>query len=154
MSTMNYEKKNCIVVGVSEGLSQVPHHRDIQGIERVLLLSARLLPGAPIHVAGHLVGKSLASHGGQHWEYAEAHKHEFDEVNIVWSETGELLYRIEIDGEVFEVRSPSAVFVPAGATHRAEAVSGQGSFFCILLKPNTSESTQTSTSPAVKEAAE
>ncbi len=130
------KKKEVVVRGVSEGLDKIPFHRGKKGIERILLLNTRLSPAAPLHIAGHLVGKDLIVSEEHTWNYTERHAHNFDEVNIVWSETGELIYRFEVEGEEHYVRSPSAVLIPAGLRHRAEAVEGQGSFFCILLDPN------------------
>lgn len=134
---MSRSEKPFIVVGVGENLGSIPHHRDVVGIERILLLSGKLLASSPIHVAGHLVTSAGTGASAEEWKYTEAHVHDCDEVNVVWSESGELVYRIELDGASHLVRSPSAVFVPAGTRHRAEAVSGRGSFFCILLSPHS-----------------
>jgi mannose-6-phosphate isomerase-like protein (cupin superfamily) len=133
----NKIENGVVILGVNEGLSKIPHHSHIEGIERILLLSAKLLPSAPLHIAGHLVGKDLGREDKHDWRYTEKHSHQFDEINIIWSETGKLTYHIEIGEKDYYVSSPSAVLISAGTPHRAEAIEGQGSFFCILLKPKS-----------------
>lgn len=117
--------------GVIEPLSKVPFHMDVIGITRRLLISPEDTPEAPLHIAVHEVRVDSANRGKCH--YAEDHKHNSDEVNIVWSERGKLQYRFVLDGKETIVESPAIIVIPAGITHHAEALSGEGTFTCILL---------------------
>lgn len=127
--------KAYVLAPAKESLSKVPFHHNFSEIERVLIMGAKLCPSAPIHIAVHKVSFSLKKKEALTWRYTEPHKHDFDEINVIWSETGLLEYRFEIDDQVQKVKSPAAVLIPAGVVHRAEAIKGQGSFFCILLNP-------------------
>ena len=122
-----------IIKGIAESLSAVAHHKSFAGIQRQLLLGESVLEDAPMNIAVHSVA-NLPEHGtGDIWRYTVAHKHDYDEINIIWSDTGKLLYLIELDNVAHEVESPATVVIPAGVMHRAEAISGMGSFFCIRL---------------------
>lgn len=121
-----------IIRGIPENLSTVPHHKNFPGITRYLLLGRKLFDAAPMQIAVHSV--SIANkHSGNGWRYAGPHKHDYDELNIIWSDVGTLIYRVELDGVEHVVESPSSVIIPAGVVHRAEAIDGVGSFFCIQL---------------------
>lgn len=125
--------KSRIVLPVEQELSKVPKHHDVDGLTRWLLLGNLIDPGSPVHVAIHFIGPDvgLATNNGFH--YADCDVHEYDEINILWSDDGSLRYRFELDGEVSEVAAPATVIIPAGVRHRAEAIGGTGFYLCIIL---------------------
>jgi 2-isopropylmalate synthase len=125
----------CIAKGVEEPLSSVPFHKDA-GIRRLLMLDKRMVPGAGVRVAVHHVKDLPARTPG----YCEPHRHDFEEINLILSDSGKLAYRIRLEDEVYVVESPSTVFIPRGVRHSAEAVSGEGMFVCILLSSDYSAS--------------
>lgn len=136
--TSNQMKKPTafVLAPKSDALSGVPKHSDIAGLTRFLFLGSSLDARSPLHIAVHVVTEEVtkATKAGRH--YAEADIHDFDEVNVVWGDgnIGTLVYRLEVDGVEQIVQSPATIVIPAGVVHRAEAISGRGLFFCILLK--------------------
>jgi hypothetical protein len=125
-------RRPIISQGEVERLSKIPFHKDVEGITRRLMLSPKLQSDAPLHIAVHQVRLNSEEIGSR--DYAAPHKHDFDEVNILWSEHGVLSYRFIFDGKESIVKSPASIVIPAGVIHQAEAVSGEGTFVCILLK--------------------
>src|ERR1039458_8016239 len=122
-----------IIRSVEEPLSKVPSHDDCAGIERILMMGPRLCESPPLHIAVHRICSRATSRGSSEWRYTRPHKHNVDEINLLWGDSGQLEYRFEINGVVRRVKSPATVLIPAGVVHRAEAVKGYGLFFCILL---------------------
>lgn len=66
--------------------------------------------------------------------YCDLHQHDFDEINLIISENDNLVYRIQLEDEVYLVQSPSTVFIPKGVRHSSEVVSGKGLFICITMQ--------------------
>lgn len=123
-----------VVVPLSQGLDTVPAHHNVQGLSRTLMLSSLLDARAMVHIAIHRVTRAVGEAVSAGHQYADLDVHPFEEINLIWSETGELTYRYELDGKVLRVTSPATVVIPAGVSHKAEAVSGEGLFICMLLK--------------------
>jgi 2-isopropylmalate synthase len=44
-----------------------------------------------------------------------------------------LKYEIQLGDEVYNVSSPSTVFIPKGIKHKAKFISGKGVFVCVIL---------------------
>ena len=118
--------------GVPESLREVAGHQPVDGITRFRLFRGLPWTGAIVHCAVHFVSEEYSP--GSEWRYTQPQAHEFDEVNILVSERGQLRFRYEVDGATEMVESPSTVFLPAGTTHRMEAAGGTGTFICIHLK--------------------
>ncbi|MBI5698131.1 MAG: 2-isopropylmalate synthase, partial [Thaumarchaeota archaeon] len=113
--------------GINEPLSCVPFHSKAP-IKRLSMSSKKLLPKTKTHIAVHFVntkGKSIP-------QYSTLHKHNFDEINLILSENGKLVYEIQLDDEIYKVSSPSTVFIPKNTKHRAKVLSGKGIFVCII----------------------
>lgn len=113
--------------GISESLSLVPFHSKAP-IKRLSMSGKRLLPQTKTHIAVHFVntrGKSIP-------EYSKIHKHNFDEINLILSENGKLVYEVQLEDEIYKVSSPSTVFIPKNTKHRAKVLSGKGIFVCII----------------------
>jgi len=104
---------------------------DLKGIERLSFLEKEHIPGKSFHVAAHII-KGRYVHQ-EDWHYAQLHKHECGEINILISTNPCLRYKMECDGKLEKVSSPSLIYTPAGIDHRSEPVSGTGIFICIYL---------------------
>ena len=69
-------------------------HEDLKGMERLSFLEKDHLPEKSFHVAAHIIdGKYVHQ---EDWHYAQLHKHEFDEVNILISTNSCLKYKMEL----------------------------------------------------------
>jgi mannose-6-phosphate isomerase-like protein (cupin superfamily) len=100
--------------------------------ERFLLMNEELLENAPFHIAVHII-KDLDTLPDP---YAKMHCHPgFDEIGLIIAPKDILEYEIILDGKENRIKSPAAVYIPAGTHHRARAVSGNGAYVCILLDP-------------------
>lgn len=100
--------------------------------ERFLLMNGELLENAPLHVAVHII-KDLDTPPDP---YVKKHCHpDFDEIGLIIAPKDVLEYEIILDGKENRIKSPAAVYIPAGTHHRARAVSGNGAYVCILLDP-------------------
>jgi quercetin dioxygenase-like cupin family protein len=44
-----------------------------------------------------------------------------------------LVYEIQLEDEVYKVRSPATIFIPKGIRHRADVISGKGMFVCFIM---------------------
>lgn len=123
--------KKFIKKGVNEPLEKVKFHKKAP-IKRLSMLDTNLIPESDTHIAVHFVspnGKAIS-------EYSELHKHDVDEVNLILSEHDKLKYEIQFEDEIYQVTSPSTIFIPKGIRHRAKVLSGSGIFVCIILSSN------------------
>ena len=101
-------------------------------LERFLLMNSVLMDNAPLHIAVHLI-KNIDTPPDP---YAQIHCHpECDEIGLIIAPKDELEYEIILDGKETRVKSPAAVYIPAGTYHRARALSGTGAYVCIILDP-------------------
>jgi hypothetical protein len=121
-----------VISGVPESLEFVAGHRAVDGIARFRLVDPAAATGAMLHCAMHVVTGRFVPRS--QWRYTQPQVHDFDEVNLLLSETGRLRFRYEVDGVTRVVESPCTVYLPAGATHRMEAVGGTGILICLHLK--------------------
>lgn len=115
-----YEKlifKNSIIP-----LSTIPFHTDIPCIERYFP------EGFPVHLAVHKV-----SDANEFQEYTKPHSHDIPEINIIIGEEACLVYSIQLGDEVFEVKSNSSIWIPAGLQHSANVIEGSGYYIAIRL---------------------
>jgi mannose-6-phosphate isomerase-like protein (cupin superfamily) len=112
-------------------LRMLPHHNEIPFVRKVFA-NADLFSGCKTHIAVHFVQDAEQ----QPNRYAEAHTHDVDEFNLVLGlgGDGDLVYRITLGSDTFEVESPHSIYIPKGTLHSAEAVRGSGLFVCIVLK--------------------
>jgi len=120
--------KKYITKGIPEPLSKVPFHKKAP-IKRLSMLGKQTMPESNIHAAVHIVDindKKIS-------KYSTLHKHDADEVNIILSQGGKLVYEIQLDDEIYKVTSPCTIFIPKGVKHRADVVSGSGFFVCLIL---------------------
>jgi quercetin dioxygenase-like cupin family protein len=120
-----YEK--FINQGISVPLDRVPFHKKAP-IKRLSMLDKSIIPESNTHIAVHFVDASKKIP-----PYSELHKHNFDEINLILSEGSKLTYNVQLEDETYKVTSPSSIFIPAGLSHSAQAISGKGLFVCIIL---------------------
>lgn len=100
--------------------------------QRFVLMNSKLMENAPFHIALHII-KDLESPPEP---YAKIHCHpSHDEIGLIIAPKEGLEYEIILNGEVKRVKSPASVYIPAGTSHRAKAISGNGAYVCILLDP-------------------
>jgi mannose-6-phosphate isomerase-like protein (cupin superfamily) len=101
-------------------------------IERFLLMNSMIMDNAPMHIAVHLI-KNIDTPPEP---YAQIHSHpDCDEIGLIIAPKDELEYEIVLNGKENRVKSPAAVYIPAGTYHRARALSGSGAYVCIILDP-------------------
>jgi mannose-6-phosphate isomerase-like protein (cupin superfamily) len=120
--------KKYIIKGVNEPLSKVPFHSKAP-IKRLAMLGLNKIPQANTHLAVHFVDAENKKID----EYSELHKHSADEINLIISENGKLVYEVQLDEEIYKVTSPATVYIPKGIRHRAKVISGKGVFVCLIL---------------------
>lgn len=100
--------------------------------QRFLLLNKKVLENTPFHIATHLI-TDLESPPEP---YAKIHCHpDHDEIGLIIAPKDMLQYEVILNGKVNYVTSPAAVYIPAGTSHRARALKGNGAYVCILLDP-------------------
>lgn len=117
--------------GIIEPISEIPFHTNAP-LKRFSMLSDKIIPDASTHVAVHIVDADK----NKMPEYTKIHKHDADEINLILSENDKLTYEIQLEDKVHTVTSPSSVFIPKGTSHKAKALSGKGTFVCIIMSNN------------------
>lgn len=121
---------------VSKGVAQPIHkllgHKHAEFIKRMLMMSADIVPEANCSISVH----SISGVPRNFAPYAGIHAHKCDEVYLVLGEKNKLKYNIILGNEVHIVKSPAAVFVPKRLPHKAEVISGKGTFVAILFSGN------------------
>ncbi|MFZ5562993.1 MAG: homocitrate synthase [Thermodesulfobacteriota bacterium] len=104
---------------------QMAHHEMSQWFERFVPA------GFPVEMAVHSVSVPREVSPGV---YVTPHAHaDQDEINIILSKSA-LSYSIVMDGREQKVDAPAAVWIPAGCSHSANAISGEGFFICVKIK--------------------
>lgn len=103
---------------------EMAHHEMSQWFERFVPA------GFPVDMAVHSVS---VPRGVTPEVYVTPHAHaDQDEINIILSK-GAFSYSIVMDGRKQTVDAPAAVWIPAGCSHSANAVSGEGFFVCVKI---------------------
>jgi len=115
--------------GFEQPLREVENHFDIPGITRHLLLDNRMLQEKSFHIAVHHITGSYVPTN----THCSAHTHDFDEINLLISETETLVYEYKLNGVVEAVKSPACIYIPAGVEHYSKAILGTGMLVCIRL---------------------
>jgi hypothetical protein len=124
-------------VKIFRGIESVQHmgsifgQGDLKGTKRLSFTNKDDIKGKSFHVASHIIDETYVHRND--WHYTMAHKHDFDEINILISERSPLKYKLELDGREEEISSPSLIYIPAGTMHRAEPICGTGTFLCVYL---------------------
>lgn len=121
--------QHLITHGIEESLNTVAFHHEAPLTRHVLLQKDKVEGDGGFRVVSHTITdlpETIPS-------YCELHWHEFDEINLILSQDNSLVYRIQLEDEVYEVHSPSTIYIPKGVKHAAEVVSGKGIFLAITF---------------------
>ena len=113
--------------GIVESLANIPFHKKAP-IKRLSMLDKSIIPESDTHIAVHFIDASKKLP-----EYSQRHEHDHDEINLILSENSKLTFEVQLGDEIYNVTSPSTIFIPKGLPHSAHAVSGKGLFVCIIL---------------------
>jgi cupin superfamily acireductone dioxygenase involved in methionine salvage len=126
---MNHKYKKFIKKGSSQPLQSILFHNKAKFIKRIIFGKNSFF-GSNYHIAVHIINnlpKKIP-------KYVEPHTHNCDEINILLSEKGKLVYKIKMNDESYIVSSPSIVCIPKGIKHTAEVVRGHGIFVVLIGK--------------------
>jgi len=125
MSNKKYIKR-----GVISSLSNVAFHNKAKSpLKRIFMLSEPDIKEHGVRIVVHQIKKLPKKVK----EYCELHVHQYDEINLILSESGKLVYSIQLGDEVFKVVSPAAIYIPAGLKHSANVISGKGLFVADIF---------------------
>jgi len=114
--------------------SHLIHRGKIQSLDAILFhVNARSISriaweGFPVHLAVHQV--SVVEEMPE--RYVAPHTHNEPEINIILSDD-ELVYKIWLGDEIYEVGAPAAIWIPPGLSHSANVIRGSGQFVCMIL---------------------
>lgn len=121
MSNIN---EHLISKNILSSLDTIPFHNHIDSIERFVPEKF------PIHLAIHKINDMQ----GTPVDYCDLHSHDdITEVNLIIGDPNALIYRIQLDDEVYEVKSSSSIWIPPGIKHSANVISGTGYFVVFRL---------------------
>ncbi len=96
------------------------------------LLGEEIIPGSDIRV---IVRHVLRDRGVDEYpSYVEEHIHDVGKAYVILSENpGDIEAEIVLGKEKYEIKSPTAVYVPAGIEHNVRITKGHG--FLIMVMP-------------------
>lgn len=131
----NKKYKQLIKKGLFSPLHKVPFHAKAP-LKRYLMQDhgtfphlKKITPGSNYHIAAHIINKLP----GKIPEYCDAHAHNCDEINLILSENGKLVYDVILDDEKYVVSSPATIYIPKGVRHKVQVKSGHGIFIAIVM---------------------
>ncbi len=117
-----------ITKGVISPLNGVQFHGKAP-LKRLLMLEKNKIKEKGIRIVVHSINKLPKKIPS----YCELHKHDYDEINLILSEDNSLLYKIQLEDEVYKVKSPATVYIPAGIKHSSEVIAGKGQLVAIIF---------------------
>ena len=104
-------------------LSNVPFHNNTDAVNRIVA------ENFPVHLAVHEISPVKNAPA----QYTELHMHDdSDEVNIILSKS-KLVYRIQLDDDIYKVAANSSIWIPRGVLHSANVIEGSGYFVTLRL---------------------
>ena len=121
--------EHLIQTGIEQPLSAVSFHHDAPLTRYVMLQKEEVEGDGGLKIVVHVIKDLPATIP----PYADLHKHDFDEINLILSEDNSLKYKVQLDDEVYEAISPSTIYIPKGVRHSAEVLSGHGMYITILF---------------------
>ena len=122
--------------GIIQPLQNIPfHHKG--PLQRILMQDdttfpdlTSILPGSNYHIAVHIIKKLPKKVP----PYVDFHAHNCDEINLILSESGKLVYEINFeDKEKYKVSSPAIFYIPRGVKHKVQVKKGSGVYVCIVM---------------------
>ena len=125
--------KHLIRGGIVKSLETVAFHGGEKApLKRIVMIDKKKINEKGVRIVVHIIKKTPKKIR----DYCELHRHKYDEINLILSEKGKLIYRIQIENEVYIVKSPASVFIPKGIKHSANVLSGEGIFVAdIFVSP-------------------
>lgn len=127
--------QNLIKKGEVSPLGKVPFHKEAP-VKRLLMQDSGTFPdlneiskGSNYRIAVHII-EELPDVVP---EYVELHAHDCDEINLILSEKGELVYNVLLEDEEYIVSSPATIYIPKGVRHKIWAKKGEGTFIAIIM---------------------
>ena len=114
--------------GIESPLQNVKFHGKAP-LKRFFMFERKKIKEKGVRIAVHTISKLPKKIP----PYCDLHKHDYDEINLVLSEKGTLVYEVQLEDEIYRVKSPATVYIPAGVRHRAEVLSGKGQFIAIIF---------------------
>ncbi len=109
---------------IPESLDAVPFHSQVNWIERLVAHNV------PFHLAVHKITAAKETPV----EYVEMHNHSYPELNIILGDDEAFEFKVHLGTNVYQVKSPSTIWIPAGMDHFIVAVNGSGYYICIIFK--------------------
>lgn len=118
------EDKVIIIKNILSSLDTIPFHSNVDCIERFVP------ENFPLHLAIHKITNKVSAPV----DYCDLHYHDdFTEVNLIIGKPDELVFRIQIDDKVHEIKSSTSIWIPPGIKHSANVISGTGYFVVFRL---------------------
>ena len=132
---------NAIVVeSITQPLSALSNHADVDGITRRLFCSALLAKSAPVHIAVHNFDGKFRNKSPGRFVYTEPHAHNVWEFDLVIPLNKNFLFQLETDNKLRFIRTASTLLIPPRVRHRMEIIRGQGTMICIVCSGNYARS--------------
>jgi mannose-6-phosphate isomerase-like protein (cupin superfamily) len=105
-------------------LSNVPFHENTKSITRYFAEKF------PVHIAVHEVSPVINPPA----TYTQPHvHHDTDEINIIISQRN-LVYKIQLGDDEYEVGNNSCIWIPRGMIHAANVLKGSGYFITMRIQ--------------------
>ena len=129
----NKRYSHLIKAGIAKPLETIVfHHKEKAPLKRFVMLEKKKIKEKGLRIVVHIIKKAVKKAR----YYCEVHRHDYDEINLILSEKGKLLYRIQLEDEVYIVKSPASIYIPKGVRHSANVISGEGIFVAdIFVEP-------------------
>jgi quercetin dioxygenase-like cupin family protein len=117
---------DALTPGVAEPLEKLIFH-SAAPFTRRRMAGGQLHPDAHLHIAVH----EISDLGFAERQYCAPHRHNCAEINLLLS-LSNLVFRITLNAEVYEVAAPASIYIPPGVIHSANVLEGTGFFVAIL----------------------
>ncbi len=130
--------------------ADLPVLRTVEGHHRAVpfILTRDMFGGIPVELGGAEISGLIDQ------PVAQAHVHDVPEIYLLFApEPGAATITVEVEDEVFELRAPAALYVPAGHRHRFVTRAAVPGSFCFGLflhgapAATTTAPTATTTAP-------
>lgn len=130
---MKKKYSHLIRKGVIKPIEMVKFHdKEKAPLKRLVMIEKRKINEKGVRIVVHLIKNAKKKIR----KYCDLHRHHYDEINLILSEKGNLVYRIQLDNEIYIVKSPASIYIPKGVKHSANVISGEGIFVAdIFVEP-------------------
>lgn len=118
-----------ITKGIEQNLDSVAFHHAAPLTRYVMLQKDTVSGDGGFRTAVHVIDEITQ----EVQPYCDMHWHDFDEVNLILSNDGQLTYKVTLEDEMYIVHAPATVYIPKGIKHAAEVISGKGMYIAITF---------------------